>query len=234
MNEAEQDADQGHRARSGYKVQIAGADLEFHATALNDPMPTGRQVAQASGEGDPAELIVLQQLPDFQLEELRLDETTDLRGRGIERFIVAKSDRTFRFLVGDLKLEWPFSNPTALIIKTLVGKGEDFDLVQLHDDGPEHVIADESHVHLEGRGTERFRLRKRVRHVTVKYNHTPFTLEARMYTTEELLAIFQVQAGYILDRIASDGDFIEMKPGDKVRVVDCMEFVSHAPCGGAS
>lgn len=236
MSEVEQNADQGQRARPvQFKVQIAGAELEFHETVVNDPVPTGRQIAQASGEGNPEDLIVLLQLPTFELEELRLGETTDLRASGVERFIVAKSDRTFRLIVDGIKLEWPFSNPLALIAKKLVGKGDGFALVQEFDDRPDQVLADNTHLHLEGKGTERFKTRKVVRLVKVEYNATQvFELEARKYTDAELRQIFGVPEGYILERIAEDGEFVETKPGDKVKIEDCMAFFSHAPQGGSS
>ena len=85
---------------------------------------------------------------------------------------------------------------------------------------------------LDARGVEHLRSGKR--HVTVTYNHTPFELERRVYTTEELRAMFLVENGYILDLIAPNGEFRELKPNAKLKVRDGMEFVSHAPCGQSS
>jgi len=236
MSETEIADDQGQRARVDRQtVEIAGADLIFRTVELHDPVPTGRQIATAFGVQDGDTVIVLQQLPNHELEELRLSETTDIRRRGIERFIVVISDRTFRFVVDALKLEWPLANPTAHIIKRLVGKGDDFDLIQEREDRPDQLIEDDEPVHLEGRDTERFKTcKKRPRTVTVFYNHAPFTLEARTYTTEELMAVFHVDDGYVLDVIADDGAFNQLKPGEKVHIREGMCFVSHAPCGGSS
>jgi hypothetical protein len=228
--------DQGQRARGDRRtVEIAGADLSFRPVELRDPVPTGRQIAAVSGFEDADAVIVLQQLPNRELQELRPSETTDIRTRGIERFIVIVSDRSFRFVVDGLKLEWPLANPTAMLVKTLIGKGDDYELVQEREDCPDNVIEDDEVIHLEGRGTECFKTRhKTSRHVTVTYNHERRVLEARIYTTEELLAVFGVEDGYVLDRIAHDGEFIELKPGAHIRIKEGMAFVSHAPCGGSS
>lgn len=235
MSDAEPNENEGHRARhETYEVAIAGADLEFHPTTLSDPVPTGLQIALAFGCNDPNELIVLQQLPNFELEELRLNETSDLRARGVKRFIVTKSDRTFRFIVDGLKLEWFFSDPTALIVKKLVGKEVGYELIQELEDDPDRVLEDHEHLCLEGGNTERFKTRKAVHLVTVKYNHKEFKLEAGSYTTEELLTAFSVPTGYVLDRVANGGDFIELKPRETTCIIECMEFFSHAPCGGAA
>lgn len=217
-----------------FKIEIAGADLDFHATEIADPKPTGRQIAQVFGAGNPDELIVLQQLENLALEELRPDETTDLRTAGVERFVVVKSDRTYRFVVEGFKIEWPLANPTALIVKKLLGKGDDVELIEERRDEPDRVIEDCDEIHLEGKGTEHFYFRDRNRTVTVKYNHNPIELDRRTYKLEELLAIFGVPSGYVLERIAANGDFILLKPGDIIKIIDCMEFVSHAPTGGAA
>lgn len=227
----------GQRKRGGaaqFKIEIAGADLDFHATNISDPKPTGRQIAQASGAGNPDELIVLQQLENLGLEELRPDETTNLRGAGAERFVVVKSDRTYRFVVEGLKIEWPLAKPTALIVKKLLHRGDDVALVQELRDEADRVIEDCDELHLDAEGTERFYFRERERTVTVKYNHEPFELERRTYTTEELIAEFGVTAGYVLEWIAPDGEFILLNPGDTLKIVKCLEFVSHAPTGGAA
>lgn len=227
----------GQRKSGGatqFQIEIAGADLDFHVTDISDPKPTGRQIAQASGAGNPDELIVLQQLENLELEELRQDETTDLRRAGVERFVVVKSDRTYRFVVEGLKLEWPLANPTALIVKQLLHKGDDVALVQELRDEPDRLIEDCDELNLDGKGTERFYFRNQARTVTVKYNHTPFELERRTYSTEELLAEFGVTSGYVLEWIAPDGEFTLLKPGDTLKIFKCLEFVSHAPTGGAA
>jgi len=235
MSEVEIDDDQDERVRADrHIVEIAGADLKFRKVRISDPVPNGLQIAQAFGGGNPNGLVVLQQLPNGELEELRLSETTDIRKRGIERFIVAEADRTYRFVVEGLGLVWFFSDPTALTIKTLLGKGEEHVVVQKLENDADREFQDDERVNLEGRDTEEFYFRKVKRQVTVKYNHTPFTLDARVYKTEELLVIFSVPDGYVLARIAKDGEFVELKPGETIRLVECMEFVSHAPCGGAS
>ncbi|HEX7888501.1 MAG TPA: hypothetical protein VF522_04000 [Ramlibacter sp.] len=70
--------------------------------------------------------------------------------------------------------------------------------------------------------------------VTVYYAGTPLELEKERYTTEQLRAVFQVEQGYVLDLIAGNGDFVELKPGEEVKVREDMRFVSHPPCGQSS
>ena len=45
---------------------------------------------------------------------------------------------------------------------------------------------------------------------------------------------FGVPTGYRLDLISKDGEFRELKPGEKIKVKDCMEFSSHVQTGQSS
>lgn len=70
--------------------------------------------------------------------------------------------------------------------------------------------------------------------VTVFYADRPYELEKERYTTEELKTIFAVEPGYVLDVVAQNGDFVELKPGEEIKVKKELRFVSHAPCGQSS
>jgi len=220
--------------RGHYMIKIGGVDLAFTEHHLVDPVPTGRQIAQTFGGGDPDDMIVLQWLPDGMLEELRLDETVDIRKSGIERFIVTKGDRTFRFVVDGIRFEWPQGAITGQLIRELTNKDDNFEIIQELDDEPDRIVEDQEKVSLENERTERFKSRPVEKLVTVFYNQAPFEIERGAYTTEQLLAIFNVAPGYILDLISKDGDFIELKPGQTIRIKKGMKFVSHAPCGQSS
>ncbi len=87
----------GHPHPGHFPIRVAGTDLQFRPLSLTDPEPTGRQIIDAAGSHPVEEYAVLQWLDNGSLERLRLDETTDLRKPGAERFIVVRSDREFRF-----------------------------------------------------------------------------------------------------------------------------------------
>lgn len=88
--------------------------------------------------------------------------------------------------------------------------------------------------HLDAEGVGEVKTRPAPGTVTVTYNHQPFELERRAYSTEELLAVFSVPAGYKLDLVRPDGEFRELTPGEKIHIHDGIEFASHPPCGQSS
>ena len=120
-------------------------------------MPTGRQILQAAGSRPADEYSIYAILTSGEFEDLRLDETYDLRGRGAERFVIFQTDRAFKFTIDDRQLEWaspasaaacsrrwPVSHqrPTTSISKCVAGDIliRDGDLIDLGKPGIERFI----------------------------------------------------------------------------------------------
>jgi hypothetical protein len=87
--------------------------------AINDPIVTGQQLLELSGKRPAMEFLVFQMLQNGQLESIRLDETTDLRAQGIEKFLTFQSDRSFTFVIDDRRFEWGAPKITGFQLKKL-------------------------------------------------------------------------------------------------------------------
>lgn len=70
--------------------------------------------------------------------------------------------------------------------------------------------------------------------VSIEYREQRFQVERRQWTTEQLIELFGVPSGHILDLIEPDGEIKEMKPGSSVNVREGMVFTSHVPIGHSS
>src|SRR5271168_3700690 len=84
------------RPHGPYQVLIGDDRLEFVSRLISDPVPTGNQILQAAGIEAKIDYAVYQMLSDGLLEEIRPDETTDLRSSGVEKFLIFRTDRSFR------------------------------------------------------------------------------------------------------------------------------------------
>src|SRR6266705_2921904 len=76
------------RAHGPYRVLLGDELLNYRPAVIAGPEPTGRQILEAAGVQSVFEHSVFQVLRNGQLEGLRLDETTDLRSRGVEKFLI--------------------------------------------------------------------------------------------------------------------------------------------------
>ncbi|MEX2170733.1 MAG: multiubiquitin domain-containing protein [Pirellulales bacterium] len=94
------------RAAESYRISISDETLNFRGATITDPVPLGRQILGDSGfdPRDGYSLFAILQSGDF--EDVRLDETFDLRERGVERFIAFRTDREFKLTLNDAQLEW--------------------------------------------------------------------------------------------------------------------------------
>jgi hypothetical protein len=224
--------DPGERAQA-FDVAISDETFTFKTVAFEDAEVTGAQIAEAVGAHPVTQFRVLQQLTSGEIETKRPTELTNLREAGVERFFVIRSDRTYDFTVDGLALEWALSEITGAHLRALARATDRQDLVRVTADGFE-VVADGDVVSFEGGDTDEFRLVDRKQMVTIFYREEPFVVERRRWSTEELMVLFEVKAGYKLDLIQPDGEFKEMKPGETIEVREGMEFTSHVPSGQSS
>ncbi|WP_411901637.1 multiubiquitin domain-containing protein [Methylorubrum thiocyanatum] len=113
--------DTHHGRPDRFKVEIGDENLNFRTVELDDPVPTGRQLIKAANAHPVEEFVASAFLADGTLEDLRLDELFDLRGRGVERVLVVRTDRSFRFFADGKEVEWPKPVVSGLVLKRLAG-----------------------------------------------------------------------------------------------------------------
>ena len=73
------------REASAYRIRFALEGLTFRSIDVPDPVPAGRQILASAGLDHRADYILFAYLDTGDFEDVRLDETFDLRGKGAER-----------------------------------------------------------------------------------------------------------------------------------------------------
>lgn len=100
---------------------------------------------------------MLQWSANGSLERLGLDKTTDLREPGVERFIVAKSDRDYRFEIDGKEQEWPEAAITREVLLALAGQDPaQFSVWQEFKSSPDKEVLSGHPADLAEKGVERF------------------------------------------------------------------------------
>ena len=138
-----------------HTIMIAGPDLEFRALSLADATPTGRQILSACDATPFEEHILLQWLPEGDIEEVRTEEVVRLEGAMPARFIVAKSDRLFRFVLEDRAISWPEPQISETALRML-GDIPVSAQIFLRQDGQDELIEPGSNAKLKDAGVENF------------------------------------------------------------------------------
>jgi hypothetical protein len=140
-----------------FQILIGDADLNFRTIEIADPIVTGRQILEAADAHPVDEFLAIAVLPDGALEILSQGELFDLRGRGAEKVLVFKTDRSFRFMIDDRDQEWGASLISGLALKTLAGVNPTtHDVYQEIRGGDDLLIRNTDLVDLAKTGVEKF------------------------------------------------------------------------------
>lgn len=139
--------------KESYKVQIDNMGY-----TLEDPIVTGQQLLDKAAKRPTDEYLIFQLLSNSQLEEIRLDETVDLKKHGLEKFITWRSDRSFFFVIDGRRFQWGAPVITGLKLKQLTGVNPDAYGVwlEIRGNGDDRLIGNTEQVDLQQPGIERF------------------------------------------------------------------------------
>jgi hypothetical protein len=145
------------RAHGPYRILVGDERLQFVGAVIADPVPTGTQILAAAGVTQPVEHLLFRMLVNGLLEEIRPEETTDLRSSGAEKFLVFRNDRSFRFQLDDRAYDWGAAQISGATLKRLALQDLPTHDVWLETpSGSDRPIGDTELVDLGAPGVERF------------------------------------------------------------------------------
>lgn len=144
------------RPARAYRIRFAQDDLNFRVIEVSDPIPLGRQILSAAGLNAQRDYSLFAILDGGDFEDVRLDETFDLRGQGAERFVAFQTDREFKLMVNGSQLQWgkPVISGTALY--RLASPSEEEAVFLVVAGGTDREIERTELVDLAAPGVERF------------------------------------------------------------------------------
>lgn len=98
---------EGRRPRNTarYRVLIGDGLFRFQPLVAEGPVQTGRSLCELAALSPPEHHVVFAVLANGLLEEIRLEETLDLR-EGVEKLLAFKNDRIFRFILNGSDYQW--------------------------------------------------------------------------------------------------------------------------------
>jgi hypothetical protein len=215
----------GAGADGHFFTEVNGAIVKF-----KDPTPTGERILEKAAYAPPGDYVLIQ-LMRHSSQSVGLDQAVNLAMEGTEVFRAFKSDRVFRFTLNGHGFEWGVAKVTEPELRAL-GHVPDDEVIVLERDGHDVELKHADVLDLSAPGTEHLRTEKKL--VTVYFENEPRELPRGVYTTEELKRLFGVKDGYILEVVNEEGNLTPLKPGEKTRLKNGLQFFEQVPCGGSS
>jgi hypothetical protein len=209
-----------------FSAAVNGQTIEF-----GDPAPDARQILNAANF-TPADECILIQVFAHGARAIGLDETVDLREPGGESFSAFREDRIYRFTVDERGFDWGEGKIKEPVLRTIAHVKDNEVIILDRQDQADQELGPDDEVRLADSGTEHLRVEKRL--VTVYFKDNPFEIRRGIYTTEQLIAIFPIEPGYLLNLKTDDGELVTLKAGQKIRAKNGMHFYSQVPGGGSS
>jgi hypothetical protein len=139
-----------------FGILAGNESLDFRPLTFTDPVPLGRQILSEAGFQPVHEYSLFAILPSGDFEDVRLDETFDIRGKQVERFVAFRSDRSFRFTLSDREIRWGFPTISGSALYSLAMPIEEEAIFLDVRGGQDRLIEPCDTVELADSGVERF------------------------------------------------------------------------------
>ncbi|NHZ45011.1 multiubiquitin domain-containing protein [Massilia aquatica] len=178
------------REAANYRIRFGLEGLTFRHIDVPDPVPTGRQILESAGLDRRNDYLLFALLPSGDFEDIRLDETVDLRGQGAERFIAFKSDRDFKFSLNDRQMAWGRAELLGSVLYDLTDLSADEAIFLEVQGGEDRLIEPEDRVNLDAPGVERFIVAPRpTRGYVILVNAVEETVPDKHVTFEQVVML---------------------------------------------
>jgi len=139
-----------------FRILVSNESLEFRPLTIDDPVALGRQILSAAGYQPLHEYSLFAILPSGDFEDVRLDETFDLRGKEVERFVAFHSDRSFHFTLKGSEIRWGLPTISGSALYILAKPSEEEAIFLDVRGGEDRLIERCDTVELADAGVERF------------------------------------------------------------------------------
>jgi hypothetical protein len=144
------------RPANGYRIRFGLEGLNFRTIEVADPVPTGRQILASAGLNERADYVLCAILASGNFEDVRLDETFDLREHGAERFIAFQTDRDFKLTLNGRQLIWGCPEIIGEVLYELSGAGPEEAVFLEVRGGEDQLVEREECLDLNVSGVEHF------------------------------------------------------------------------------
>ena len=142
------------RFADSYQVSIADQNLTQQSVCISDPVPTGRQILEASNRFPAENFMLLMRQATGNVEEIGLSETVNVYQQGVEQFIAFEVDRLFYFELNGRRLPWGDKFITENILRILGGIDSNQSLWLTDRSAEDKMLNDADKVNLSKKGLE--------------------------------------------------------------------------------
>jgi len=142
--------------RPQWEFSLACDGLDFRQFSVDDPVPTGNQILEAASINQQGATSLFAILANGDFEDVRLKETFDLRGRGVEKFVCFTTGVVYPFRINQSQLSWGLPNIKGAQLYELAQPNESQAVFLDVPGGTDQLVKPDDLFDLTQPGVERF------------------------------------------------------------------------------
>lgn len=168
-----------------WEFSLACDGLDFNQFTVDDPILTGTQILEAANANEATSLFAILANGDF--EDVRLKETFDLRGRGVEKFVCFTSDVVYPIKLNKSQLSWGLPRIKGSQLYELAQPNASQAVFLDVPGGTDQLVEPDDSIDLTQPGVERFITAPRL--IEIFVNSRPHLVRDPKVTFEQVVQI---------------------------------------------
>ena len=149
-------------------------------------------------------------------------------------FLICEAARLMACAINEVAYDLPVERIQGKHLRLIACVPDNQTLFLERMDEPDLEIGPEDCVEFAAKGVERLYAREATVTVCLDKASNDFKLLRGRYTMVQLMAMFCLAAGKVLNYVDQNNKLTPVKDGEALQIVDGMKFFSHAAFGGSS
>ena len=216
-----------------FKARFAGSDFQFSEMAFSERKPEAGAILRQLGKTPTLDqrLVRLTYPGTTSYDD---DERVDLKTTPPPDFLICEADRLMACAINEVAYDLPVERIQGKHLRLIacVPDGQTLFLERMDEQDLE--IGPEDWVDFGGKGVERLYARKATVTVCLDKAGNEFKLPRGRYTMVQLIDLFGLTAGKVLNYVNRNDKLTPFKNGEGLQIYDGMKFFSHAASGGSA
>jgi hypothetical protein len=138
-----------------YQIEVANEKMEAQQVMIDDPVPTGRQILEASSLLPAEDYMLLMIQQSGMLEEVNLSENIDIYNHGVEQFVAFKNDRIFYLNLNGRRFPWGADQISEKTLRKVGNVPETHTIWMERTSEADHFLVDGESIDLAEAGLEK-------------------------------------------------------------------------------
>ena len=220
-------------AKGRFTARLAESDFQFSKVAFFERKPEAGAMLRQLGKTPTLDHRLIR-LTYPGTKSYDNDDRVDLKTAASPDFLICEADRLMACAIDEVAYDLPVTQIQGKHLRLIACISDEQTLFLECMDEPDREIGLEDWVDLGGKGVERLYSKESTVTICLDDLNNDYVVPRGRYTMAQLIAIFGLPAGKVLNYVNRKGKLTPFKDSESLEVFEGMKCFSHAASGGSS